>query len=51
MGPEVFKPTVNIFYLDLRANVLETITKDTIQPLMDNLNNDTTSFYLEGKYA
>nr|XP_027219673.1 connectin-like isoform X2 [Penaeus vannamei] len=48
VGPEVFKPTVNIFYLDLRANVLETITKETIQPLMDNLNNDTTSFYLEG---
>ncbi|XP_063594141.1 connectin-like [Penaeus indicus] len=48
VGPEVFKPTVNIFYLDLRANVLETITKETIQPLMENLNNDTTSFYLEG---
>lgn len=48
LGAEVFQSTPNIHHLDIRANVLETLTIQTVQPLMDNLNNHTMSFFLEG---
>jgi hypothetical protein len=35
--------------LDLRNNVLETLTQDTVQPIMDNLNNPLMQFYADGE--
>ncbi|XP_064090159.1 connectin-like isoform X1 [Macrobrachium nipponense] len=48
LGAEVFQPTPNIHHLDIRANVLETLTEQSVQPIMDNLNNSTMIFFLEG---
>ncbi|XP_069938850.1 connectin isoform X2 [Cherax quadricarinatus] len=48
LGPEVFKMASKIHHLDIRANVLETLTLESVQPLMDNLNNDTMLFFIEG---
>uniref|UniRef100_A0A0P4W729 Connectin n=1 Tax=Scylla olivacea TaxID=85551 RepID=A0A0P4W729_SCYOL len=48
LGNEVFKPAPSILHLDIRANVLETLTLETVQPLLENLNNDTMQFFLEG---
>ncbi|KAK8389471.1 hypothetical protein O3P69_008873 [Scylla paramamosain] len=48
LGSEVFKPAPSILHLDIRANVLETLTLETVQPLLENLNNDTMQFFLEG---
>nr|XP_045621403.1 connectin-like [Procambarus clarkii]XP_045621404.1 connectin-like [Procambarus clarkii] len=48
LGPEVFLTAPNIHHLDIRANVLETLAVETVQPLMDNLNNETMLFFVEG---
>ncbi|CAL4102379.1 unnamed protein product, partial [Meganyctiphanes norvegica] len=48
LGSEIFSHSPSIHHLDVRANVLETINKATIQPIMDNLESDTMQFYLEG---
>lgn len=48
LGAEVLRPAPSILHLDIRANVLETLTLETIQPLIENLNNDSMQFFLEG---
>lgn len=48
LGPEVFMSAPSIHNLDIRANVLETLTLETVLPIMDNLNNDTMLFFVEG---
>jgi Leucine-rich repeat (LRR) protein len=38
-----------IIHLDLRFNSLETITYDSVQPIIPNLRNESSYFYIAGK--
>lgn len=38
-----------IIHLDLRSNNLETITYDSVKPIIQNLRNETSHFYITGK--
>ena len=38
-----------IIHLDLRSNNLETITYDSVQPIIHNLRNESSYFYIAGK--
>ncbi|XP_067012002.2 connectin [Anabrus simplex] len=48
LGNDLFAPVPNIHLLDLRENQLTTLTFDTVNPLMENLKNITTTLYIEG---
>ncbi|XP_076041724.1 uncharacterized protein LOC143025637 isoform X2 [Oratosquilla oratoria] len=48
LGPEIFTPVVKLYHLDLRNNVLDSLTEATMTPLIQNLNNKTMLFFLEG---
>lgn len=41
----VFEGVPNLFYLDLKTNFLDTLTYETMRPILDNLIN-TTSYFL-----
>lgn len=49
LSPGVLGGVPAINYLDLRSNHLETLTLDSIKPIMTNLYNDTSYFHIEGK--
>ncbi|XP_076238506.1 leucine rich repeat protein connectin [Calliopsis andreniformis] len=48
LGPDFLAGAPGIYFLDLRDNQLKTITFDNIKPIVTNLYNSTSHFYLSG---
>ncbi|XP_017779203.1 PREDICTED: connectin-like [Nicrophorus vespilloides] len=47
LSPTLLGGVPGINYLDLRSNNLQTLTLDNVRPIILNLHNDTSQFYLE----
>ncbi|KAG7197373.1 hypothetical protein KM043_018480 [Ampulex compressa] len=49
LEPDHLAGAPGIYFLDLRDNALRTITFDNIKPIVTNLYNSTSHFYLDGQ--
>lgn len=48
LEPDFLAGAPNVYLLDLRDNMLKTMTFDNIKPIVTNLYNSSSYFYLEG---